>query len=110
MYSDQKISHRGLLLALVLLLLIAAALFVWLRRAAPRDLSEESALAIEAAIMRSAQQCYAVEGAYPPNLRYLEENYGLKINTEDYYVRYEAFASNLPPEILVRSKQGGGGA
>ena len=49
-------------------------------------------------------QCYVVEGVYPENLSYLEENYGLQINTRDFYVAYDAFASNLPPDIRVRAK------
>ena len=35
------------------------------------------------AVQQSALQCYTVEGAYPPNLEYLEENYGLRVNTTD---------------------------
>jgi hypothetical protein len=42
-----------------------------------------------------------VEGVYPPNLAYLEDNYGLQINTRDFYVHYQAFSSNLPPEVRV---------
>ena len=53
---------------------------------------------------RSALQCYVVEGVYPPDLAYLEDNYGLQVNTEDYYVTYEAFSSNLPPTIRVMRK------
>ena len=37
---------------------------------------------------------------------YLEENYGLQVNTRDFYVTYEAFASNLPPTIRVTAKAG----
>ena len=54
---------------------------------------------------RSALQCYAVEGVYPPNLQYLEDNYGLQVNTKDYYVSYEAFASNLPPTVKVVNRK-----
>ena len=61
--------------------------------------------AIREAIRRSALQCYVVEGVYPPNLQYLQDNYGLEVNTEDFYVTYDAFASNLPPTVLVTSKK-----
>ena len=66
-----------------------------------RDLDESSALAIREAVQRSALQCYAVEGVYPPDLQYLEDNYGLQVNQEDFYVTYDAFASNLPPTVRV---------
>ena len=62
-------------------------------------------LAIRDAVQRSALQCYAVEGVYPPSLEYLQDNYGLQINTEDFYVTYDAFASNLPPAIRVTSRR-----
>ena len=75
-----------------------------LARGHGRDLSDEAAAAIRDAVERSARQCYVVEGVYPPNLQYLEENYGLQVNTRDFYVTYEAFASNLPPTVVVTAK------
>ena len=69
-----------------------------------RDLGEESAAAIRDAIRQSALQCYAVEGVYPPNLAYLQDNYGLTVNTDDFYITYDAFASNLPPTLRVTAK------
>ena len=104
MYSDATSKRRSrllwlwILLALVILVLCTA---VW---KPGRDLSEESAAAIQEAVQRTARQCYVVEGVYPPSLSYLEENYGLQVNTKDFYVTYEAFASNLPPPVHVTSK------
>ena len=103
MYSDavkKRGAARWIVLAL-LILLVAALLIVW---KPGRDLGDESAAAIREAIRRSALQCYAVEGVYPPNLQYLQDNYGLEVNTEDFYVTYDAFASNLPPTVRVTSK------
>jgi hypothetical protein len=45
-----------------------------------------------------------VEGAYPPDLEYMQEHYGLQINQDAYYVTYEAFSSNLPPTIKVTER------
>ncbi|MEM1483343.1 hypothetical protein V6615_00535 [Oscillospiraceae bacterium PP1C4] len=56
------------------------------------------------AITRAAVHCYAVEGAYPPDLAYLEESYGLQINYDKYIVDYRCFASNLMPDITVLPK------
>ena len=103
MYSDavkKRGAARWIVLAL-LILLVAALLIVW---KPGRDLGDESAAAIREAIRRSALQCYAVEGVYPPNLQYLQDNYGLEVNTEDFYVTYDAFASNLPPAVRVTRK------
>ena len=32
---------------------------------------------------------------------YLEDHYGIEINHKDFYVTYEAFASNVPPSVFV---------
>ena len=71
-----------------------------------QEKSEEGAQAIRDAVLRSARQCYVVEGVYPPDLEYLEENYGLRINTEHYYITYDAFSSNLAPDVIVSIKGG----
>lgn len=59
---------------------------------------------IEDIIRRYAVYCYAQEGAYPTDLKYLEENYGLIINDKQYDYYYDAFASNLMPDIVVTLK------
>ena len=56
---------------------------------------------IRPAVLRSAVECYCVEGAYPESLGYLEENYGLNVNHRDFIVTYEVFASNVAPDIRV---------
>ena len=53
------------------------------------------------AVLQAAVQCYAVEGSYPASLDYLEENYGLLVNHDRFIVTYEAFASNLMPQVNV---------
>ncbi|MBR2729510.1 MAG: hypothetical protein IKD92_06525 [Lachnospiraceae bacterium] len=104
MYSDKE--KKKIPAILFLLLAVAAAALVWYfaSHVSARDLSEESAAAIREAIRRSALQCYAVEGVYPPTLEYLEDNYGLQVNTRDYYIRYDIFASNIAPEVTVTAK------
>ncbi|ADL03904.1 hypothetical protein [Lacrimispora saccharolytica] len=53
------------------------------------------------AIRRASVQCYAIEGRYPPNVEYLEENYGIQIDRNRYDVFYSGFASNFMPDITV---------
>lgn len=65
---------------------------------------DSQAEAMKQAVMRCCVQCYAIEGVYPPSIEYLRENYGLSINTDDYYVVYDVFASNVPPEVRIVSK------
>lgn len=100
MYSDHAKKKSGLLILLLALLLLALLTVLCFGHSG-RDVSEEGAAAIRETVRRSALQCYVVEGVYPPDLQYLEENYGLQINTEDYLVVYDCFASNLPPSIRV---------
>ena len=101
MYVDKK-RRRWPWVAAVAVILIAAVLIVHQTvQVSAQNLQEESAVALKAAIQKNALQCYVVEGAYPPSLDYLEENYGLQINRKDFYVVYDVFASNLPPYVQV---------
>ena len=111
MYKEKKKGNRkvfwtGLLAGLVLLCII----LVPVCRRAARDMDEQSTSSVQEAVIRSAVQCYAVEGAYPNNLTYLEEHYGLVINHDRYIVSYECYASNLAPNVrvLVRGSESNG--
>ncbi|MDO4566972.1 MAG: hypothetical protein Q4B42_06535 [Oscillospiraceae bacterium] len=105
MFEREKktLSPLKKLLLLVLAAALVCCLFLLARRVS-RDLSEQSAEALKLAVIRSAAQCYAVEGVYPSSLGYLEEHYGLVVNHERYIVAYEAFSSNLPPDVEVLEK------
>jgi hypothetical protein len=61
---------------------------------------------IEEVIMRYSIACYAQEGAYPPNLEYLEDNYGLIMDQDKYFYYYSLFASNVMPDVEVVAKNG----
>ena len=63
--------------------------------------SEEDAAQLTLSLRRAAAACYAAEGAYPENLSYLEEHYGIQIDEQRYSVIYRPIASNLMPEITV---------
>lgn len=104
MYTSfaQRRRVRLLLLALAALLLAGCLLLL------PRvqgDLSRQSAASAEAAVRRAVVQCYAVEGAYPTDLQYLEERYGLQINHRRYIVDYNILAPNVAPQITVLEKE-----
>ena len=51
----------------------------------------------------AAVNCYAIEGFYPADLSYLEDNYGLIID-ERYNVFYEVQASNIMPSVSVNRR------
>lgn len=57
------------------------------------------------AAVRTAVQCYSIEGIYPPNVDYMEKNYKLSYDKSKYYIHYDAFASNIMPTIEVYEKR-----
>ena len=104
MYSDRKKRRPTWLAAALLAVVLIAVCGLLTGRAAGRDISAEAAASVKEAVERAALQCYVVEGAYPSDLEYLTENYGLAVNTRDFYIHYDAFASNLPPDVRVEPK------
>lgn len=52
-------------------------------------------------VKRTVIECYAIEGSYPPDVAYMEENYGLVVDHEKYYIEYDALAANLMPNFDV---------
>ena len=64
--------------------------------------NEEEALeSTRTAVTRAAVQFYAVEGRYPHSLAYLVERFGLQLDEERFIIYYNAFASNIMPQITV---------
>ena len=61
----------------------------------------ESLRQLNQALRRASVACYAAEGAYPPNLEYLQEHYGVQIDDTKYTVYYAVIADNLMPDITV---------
>lgn len=89
----------GLLLplAVTVILLFFTAAFNSLNEGS----SQESMAQLQDAIRRSCMACYAAEGAYPPNLEYIQEYYGVQIDEKKYTVHYMVIADNLMPDITV---------
>lgn len=52
-------------------------------------------------VLSAVAQCYALEGAYPPDLEYLEKSYGLILDRSRYIYHYDIFASNIFPDVKV---------
>ena len=92
-----------LFLGLLLCCLLFA--FVWKQTVRTEETDADTAVSIRQTILDCALQCYVIEGAYPTDLEYMEENYGLIINHKNYVVSYEIFAVNLPPEVRVERKK-----
>ena len=66
--------------------------------------AQEERQQLEDVLHRAAVTCYSVEGFYPPDLAYIEEHYGVQINTRRFAVSYTPVAENLMPDITVLEK------
>ena len=91
---------RGLALTLAVFAALFCGAVAAVQQIGASSESMEERLVLDA-VRSAALTCYAVEGAYPSDVEYLRENYGLSYDAERYAVDYDAFASNLMPEIRV---------
>ena len=102
-----KTKKQGLARGLALTLAVFAALFggavAAFQKIGSSSENMEEQLVLDA-VRRAALTCYAVEGAYPQSLKELERGYGLAYNKDAYIVSYDAFASNIMPNIQVLRK------
>ncbi len=60
----------------------------------------QQAESLQRALENAVVQCYALEGAYPPDIAYLK-NYGIEIDESRFTVFYEARGANLRPALSV---------
>lgn len=87
---------------IAVIVVCALAWFAW--GAISANLRAQGELSVRNAILNSAKQCCAVEGSYPSSMNYLEQNYGLVVNRNDYAITYEVFADNVMPNVVVLAK------
>ncbi|MBQ8151724.1 MAG: hypothetical protein IJ070_03035 [Firmicutes bacterium] len=63
--------------------------------------TEEDVRMAEDTVRKYAIQCYALEGSYPEKIDYLEDNYMLTLNREEYVYHYVFIGANMMPDITV---------
>ena len=88
------------------ILVFAAVLggIVYSLNQASGQIQNEEAQLIEQRIEQAAVLCYTLEGSYPDEVSYLEQNYGVVIDHAKYNVFYQSLGSNLKPEVAVYRK------
>ena len=91
---------RGVLISIAFFVAMVALLFMGLAQVDERNSAEQTA-ALKDSVLRATLVCYAVEGRYPSDIAYLEQNYGITYNHQRYMVRLDSFAQNLLPDIYV---------
>ena len=94
---------RGVLVTLLVFALSLALVAYGIARVDARNESRQKA-ALRDALLRAALTCYAVEGRYPADVRYLEEHYGIVYDSERFIVAIDAFAQNVLPDIRVLTR------
>lgn len=94
------------LVAYLIIFIVALILFIYGINWFSGVAETEEAYIQERAIRRACITCYAVEGIYPPNINYIEDNYGIIINHKKYIVHFEIFASNIMPDIALIERNG----
>ncbi|MCI8468907.1 MAG: hypothetical protein HFJ75_05400 [Eggerthellaceae bacterium] len=99
-YRDLRRRRRRRVTALVVACLVVVAVVIGFGTV-QQSLREQGAAAVRDAVLDSAMQCCAIEGSYPSSLDYLEQEYGLRVNHDDYVITYEAFAGNVMPSVVV---------
>jgi hypothetical protein len=84
----------------------ALAVFLWQGIGVMTESTEAEKLeTARRAVVQAAVHCYALEGEYPPDIDYLREHYGLRVE-ESFVYHYEGFASNIMPDITVLPREG----
>ena len=106
---------RGLALTLAVFAALFCGAVAAVQQIGASSESMEEQLVLDA-VRSAALTCYAVEGAYPQSLEAflvwftvqsleaLKHGYGLAYNEDAYIVVYDAFASNVMPDIQVLRK------
>ncbi len=97
----EKLSHFFRRILVLILTGVVLFGFITSLTSLEADHAAEDKQQLQAALTRAAVSCYAAEGEYPPDLAYLQDHYGIQINTDLYAVQYEYIASNLMPDITV---------
>ena len=92
-------NRRDWIKLLCIVLVLAAAVLLANRIGAAQGTAETDI--VRDAVKNAALTCYAVEGAYPDSVDYLREHYRLAYDEDRYLITYDAFASNMIPDIWV---------
>lgn len=106
-----KRGGRGLVRSVAATLAVFALLFagaLWMLNRVDAGADAAQVEMVRDAVHNALVTCYAVEGSYPGELGYLKENYGLAYDEARFVVYYDAFASNILPEVRVNARGAAG--
>ena len=87
-------------IAPVIFILIMGAFIYGVSTVSKSKVMNEKEL-LEDALQRDIVHCYAVEGMYPPSIRYIEEHYGLIYDKEKFIISYVNEGDNIAPSVII---------
>jgi hypothetical protein len=104
-HSYQTTSITGLKhLAITILFLVTfCAFYLGLNQIAQSTESIQKQT-LHQAISRGIAHCYATEGHYPENLEYLLDTYGIRYDTDKYFIDYQILGQNIFPDVTIIEK------
>lgn len=108
MFSEANSIKRHISSTHISLLLFIAifVFFLYLLGNISEETLDSKEKSLNEALNRSIVSCYCVEGTYPPNLKYIEDHYGLSYDEDLFFVDYNAIGSNIYPDVTVIRKEG----
>ena len=69
---------------------------------ASNEIDENEVKTLRTSIDKAIVNCYAIEGAYPESIEYIEEKYGVVIDRDKFIVIYEILGPNVLPNVIVK--------
>ena len=85
----------------VIVLIMVLAVFVYAVNSMSESTLARQKDSLETAVHDSVVYCYAMEGSYPDDIEYLEENYGLSYDHDKFFVGYRLQGANIMPDITI---------
>lgn len=93
-------SSKNLIISLAGFLIVISVFILGVVRVSDRT-DAQAMQTLEQALNRGIVHCYTIEGAYPKDLQYLKDNYGLTYDEERFFVDYQVLGSNIIPEVTI---------
>ncbi len=95
--ARKAIRAVAVLVAAAVILLICVLLFTRL----DLDMNRQAVESLRNSVTEACVQCYAIEGAYPVDVGYLESNYGVRYDAAKYAVSLDVSSKNELPAVEI---------
>lgn len=98
-----KFQYKELILPVLIFCAVLCLFWFGFTNAASAN-SAQNLQVMRSAIQKSIVNCYAIEGVYPPDVKYLEDHYGILIDHNKYIINYDLAGSNIMPSVQILEK------